>query len=80
MADHEELLAKELLDWLTAPAQRERGVKIVGPKAFDKVTRAPTVSFVVRGSRPLGSKSIVDELDKTGKVRPFLPLSPSFSR
>lgn len=69
IAAHEELLAKLLLNFLTSDKLRERGVRIVGPKESGKDVRAPTISFVVRGAKPMGSQALVDEVTKGGKVR-----------
>jgi selenocysteine lyase/cysteine desulfurase len=69
MSEHDSKLAKALLEYLTAPKQRERGVRIVGSEQPGP-DRMPTVSFVlvqsVGGKPPMKSKDIVGEFDKAG--------------
>jgi selenocysteine lyase/cysteine desulfurase len=67
IADHEQKILKPLLEFLTDPAQKERGVRIVGEETVD-VNRAPTVSFVVVGQRALKSKDIVRLFDQKGGI------------
>lgn len=66
IAIHEEKLTEKLMNYLKS--KRSRGVRFVGPTSSGKKDRAPTISFVVRGDKPLGSRFIVEELDKTGTV------------
>lgn len=66
IALHEEKLTERLMNYLIS--KRDRGVRIVGPISSKKEDRAPTISFVVRGEKPLGSQFIVEELDKTKTV------------
>lgn len=63
IATHEQTLVKPLISFLTAPEQRERGVRMVGEETVD-LNRLPTISFVVVGQRPLKSKDVVAEFDK----------------
>ncbi|KAG2012170.1 selenocysteine lyase, variant 2 [Coprinopsis cinerea AmutBmut pab1-1] len=63
IAEHEQTLLKPLLDFLTAPAQWERGVRIVGQSTVD-LSRVPTVSFVVVGPKALRSRDIVKAFDE----------------
>ncbi len=56
ITEHEERLAKRLLDYLRSKA----GVRIVGPEGHDRATRVPTVSFTVEGQK---SSSIPPRLD-----------------
>jgi len=67
IADHEQTLLKPLLGFLTDPAQKERGVRIVGDEDSG-LSRVPTVSFVVVGQKPLKSQDIVEVFDKKGGV------------
>lgn len=66
---HERSLVERLLGYLTSPALYKRGVRIVGPEGLEH--RAPTISFIVIGSRdekPLTSQEIVEQMDKKGTV------------
>ena len=56
MADHEEVLAKRLLDYLNAKSN----VKIIGKTSFLKTERVPTISFVVEERI---SSEIVEKVD-----------------
>ncbi len=56
MADHEEVLAKRLLDFLNAKSN----VKIIGKTTFSKTERVPTISFVVENRM---SSEIVEKVD-----------------
>ena len=73
IAAHEQTILEPLLSFLTDPAQRARGVRIVGEETVN-LERVPTVSFVVIGQRPLKSRDIVDVFDKKDGVsdRTFL--------
>ena len=66
-AAHEETLSSTLLGWLTDPAQRARGVRVVGPESPAAAVRAPTIAFVVQG-RP--SADVHAALVSNGKVSP----------
>jgi selenocysteine lyase/cysteine desulfurase len=77
IAAHETKLVSTLLGWLTAPEQQARGVRVVGVEEAS-VDRLPTVSFVVVGERPVGSRAIVRVFDERGGVRAF-PLRPCSS-
>ena len=68
IAQHEQNLVAPLLQYLTSPQARARGVLVVGREEVD-VLRVPTISFVVRGEHPKTSKSIVEYFDKKGNVR-----------
>lgn len=59
IALYEQNLVKPLLSFLTDSIQYERGVRIIGNATAD-LTRAPTISFVVVGQRPMKSKDIVN--------------------
>jgi len=67
IAAHEQTILEPLLSFLTDPAQKARGVRIVGEETVN-LQRAPTVSFVVIGQRPLKSRDIVDVFDKKGGI------------
>ena len=67
IATHEQTILEPLMSFLTDPAQKARGVRIVGEEAVN-LERVPTVSFVVIGQRPLKSRDIVDVFDKKGGV------------
>jgi hypothetical protein len=77
IAAHETKLVSTLLGWLTAPEQQARGVRVVGVEEAS-VDRLPTVSFVVVGERPVGSRAIVRVFDERGGVRAF-PFRACFS-
>lgn len=62
---HEHSLVERLLGYLKS--QAARGVQIVGQATTDS-TRAPTISFLVRGERPLASRAVVAAFDKHGGV------------
>lgn len=75
IALYEQNLLKPLLSFLTDSIQYERGVRIIGNATAD-LTRAPTISFVVVGQRPMKSKDIVNSsahyfqaVDQKGGVR-----------
>jgi hypothetical protein len=68
IAAHEHALLRPLLAFLTAPEQRARGVRVVGAAEAGDVARVPTVSFVVRGERPLASRAVVAHFDAAGAV------------
>ncbi len=57
IAGHEELLAKELLDFL----KTKKSVRIIGPDSPDKETRVPTIAFTVHNT---DSQSLCLEADK----------------
>ena len=67
IATHEQTILEPLMSFLTNPAQKARGVRIVGEETVN-LERVPTVSFVVIGQRPLKSRDIVDVFDKKGGV------------
>lgn len=67
IAAHEQSLLTPLLDFLRAPAQFARGVRVVGSDSVD-ISRVPTVSFVVAGQRPMRSKDLVSLFDREGGV------------
>ncbi|KIK62697.1 hypothetical protein GYMLUDRAFT_41615 [Collybiopsis luxurians FD-317 M1] len=67
IASHERSLLKPLLDFLTHPAQRRRGVMVVGEETVD-ASRVPTVSFVVQGKAGIESKEIVKMVNRRGGV------------
>lgn len=71
IAAHEQTILEPLLSFLTDPAQKARGVRIVGEETVN-LQRLPTVSFVVIGQRPLKSRDIVDVFDKKGGVSDHL--------
>jgi hypothetical protein len=79
IAAQEQTILKALLSFLTDPAQKARGVRIVGEETVN-LERVPTVSFVVIGQRPLKSRDIVDVFDKKGGVsdRVFLLFLPVY--
>jgi selenocysteine lyase/cysteine desulfurase len=62
---HEHELIEPLLAYLRS--KKERGVLIVGDEQ-NPPSRVPTISFVVRGDRPISSKQIVSHFDKLGDV------------
>ncbi|TFK34053.1 pyridoxal phosphate-dependent transferase [Crucibulum laeve] len=64
---HDLTLAKPLLEFLTDPVQRERGVRVVGEETAS-LNRAPTISFVVVGQKSLRSKDIVSFFDQKGGI------------
>jgi selenocysteine lyase/cysteine desulfurase len=74
IAVHEQELLKPLLAYLTDPARRERGVRIVGDEKPGP-TRVPTISFVVVGQNPLKSKDIVKVFDQKGGVSRYIIVS-----
>ena len=76
IAAHEQTILKPLLSFLTDPAQKARGVRIVGEETVN-LERLPTVSFVVTGQRPLKSRDIVDVFDKKGGVSSLVFLLPT---
>jgi selenocysteine lyase/cysteine desulfurase len=71
MAAHDAELARIILEYLTADRQRARGVRVVGSEEPGP-TRISTITFVVRegnnGEPARGSKWVIDEFDKRGKV------------
>jgi len=67
IATHEQTLVNALLSYLTGPAQRARGVRVVGDEK-GSLSRVPTISFVVVGQKPLKSKDIVSVFDQKGGV------------
>lgn len=56
MAEHEEVLAKKLLDYLNTKSN----VKIIGKTSFSKTERVPTISFIVKDRV---SSEIVEKVD-----------------
>ncbi|KAG6890159.1 hypothetical protein C0992_002964 [Termitomyces sp. T32_za158] len=67
IAIHEQRLVAPLLQFLTAPAQRKRGVRVVGEEQIG-LSRVPTISFVVVGQNPIKSKNIVKVFDEKGGI------------
>lgn len=70
MEAHERTLVERLLSFLTAEAQWNRGIRVVG--SDDNVDRAPTISFVVldgsNGEPRMRSKDVVSGVDKLGNI------------
>ena len=62
---HEHTLIEPLLTYLRS--KKGRGVLIVGDEE-NSPSRVPTISFVVRGERPISSKHIVEHFDNLGGV------------
>lgn len=71
IAKHEQTLVQPLLEYLKS--KEERGVLIVGDERGG-IGRVPTISFVVRGERAMGSREVVERFDREGGVRVY----PSF--
>lgn len=67
IAAHEQTLVEPLLEFLTAPAQRERGVRVVGEETGG-LSRVPTISFVVVGQNPIKSRDVVRVFDQKGGI------------
>lgn len=65
IAAQEHLLVERLITFLLSKAGR--GVQIVGQANTD-TSRAPTVSFVVRGERPIASRAVVAAFDAKGGI------------
>ena len=69
ISEHDVKLAEAVLKYLTAPKQRERGVRVVGSEEPGP-NRMPTISFVLvqsaDGKPPMKSKAVVAEFDKRG--------------
>ncbi|KAI0061928.1 PLP-dependent transferase [Artomyces pyxidatus] len=65
IAEHEQALVEPLLAYLLS--QESRGVRIVGDERGG-LSRAPTVSFVIVGERPIKSKEVVRAFDQKGGV------------
>lgn len=63
--NHEHELIDPLLAYLRS--KKSRGVLIVGDEE-DTPSRVPTISFVVRGDKPIPSKEVVSYFDKLGGV------------
>ncbi|MDG4650417.1 cysteine desulfurase-like protein [Roseibacterium sp. SDUM158017] len=59
IAEHEEMLSRKLLDYLSARPD----VTIVGDPSADKSLRVPTISFTVEG---VSSRQVVEAVDPTG--------------
>ena len=66
IAQHEQTLVEPLLKYLKS--KEERGVKIVGEEGSG-LNRAPTISFVVAGEKPIASREVVKVFDQKGNVR-----------
>ena len=64
---HEQTILEPLMSFLTDPAQKARGVRIIGEEIVN-LERVSTVSFVVIGQRSLKSRDIVEVFDKKGGV------------
>lgn len=71
IARHEQELIGPLLRFLTDPAQRARGVRVVGSEDSG-LGRVPTISFVVVGERAIRSKDVVKVFDQKGGVSGIL--------
>lgn len=59
-----------LMDCLLSPEMQARGVRVLGPESADPKIRAPTISFVVVGDRPVRSPDVVKQFDALGNVSP----------
>ena len=66
ITQHEQTLVEPLLKYLKS--KEERGVKIVGEEGSG-LNRAPTISFVVAGEKPIASREVVKVFDQKGNVR-----------
>jgi len=62
---HEHNLIEPLLAYLRS--KKERGVLIVGDEQ-NSPSRVPTISFIVKGDKPISSKQVVSYFDKLGGV------------
>jgi selenocysteine lyase/cysteine desulfurase len=71
---HEHDLIEPLLAYLRS--KKERGVLIVGDEQ-NSPSRVPTISFVVKGDRPISSKQLVSYFDKLGGVSVSLVKPPN---
>ena len=67
IANHEQVLVRPLLEYLTSSESRNRGVRIVGSGDIGE-SRVPTISFVVVGEKHVESRDIVAYFDKKGRV------------
>ncbi|KAA1476925.1 PLP-dependent transferase [Dentipellis sp. KUC8613] len=65
IAEHEQKLVEPLLAFLKS--QEARGVHIVGSEKAG-LSRAPTISFVVGGERPIKSRDVVKVFDQKGGI------------
>lgn len=65
IAEHEQTLVKPLLGYLKS--KEARGVRIVGEEGSG-LNRAPTISFVVGGERPIRSRDVVKVFDAQKNV------------
>ncbi|TFY66914.1 hypothetical protein EVG20_g4169 [Dentipellis fragilis] len=65
IADHEQKLVEPLLAFLKS--QEARGVHIVGSEKAG-LSRAPTISFIVGGERPIKSRDVVKIFDQKGGI------------
>ncbi|CAE6444486.1 unnamed protein product [Rhizoctonia solani] len=68
IAQHEADIMRPLMECLLSPEMYNRGVRIVGPESLDPEVRAPTISFVVVGDKPIRSQDIVKKFDELGNV------------
>ncbi|QRW20450.1 aminotransferase class-V protein [Rhizoctonia solani] len=68
IARHEADIMRPLIEFLLSPEAYNRGVRIVGPESADPQVRAPTISFVVVGDKPVRSPDIVKKFDELGDV------------
>ncbi|KAL4257695.1 Pyridoxal phosphate-dependent transferase [Pleurotus pulmonarius] len=64
---HEQTLVQPLLEFLTHPDQRKRGVKVVGDEAHGPM-RVPTISFIVRGPNPIDSAELAQMVNQRGGI------------
>ncbi|KIP05140.1 hypothetical protein PHLGIDRAFT_108629 [Phlebiopsis gigantea 11061_1 CR5-6] len=65
IAAHEQTLVAPLLAYLKS--KESRGVRIVGEETGGP-SRAPTISFIVGGERPIRSKDVVRAFDQKGNI------------
>ncbi|KAF8755310.1 Aminotransferase class-V [Rhizoctonia solani] len=68
IGQHEADIMRPLIEFLVSPEAYNRGVRIVGPESADPQVRAPTISFVVVGDKPVRSPDIVKKFDELGDV------------
>ncbi|GAB1520960.1 hypothetical protein RhiTH_004049 [Rhizoctonia solani] len=68
IARHEADIMRPLIEFLLSPEAYNRGVRIVGPESADPQVRAPTISFVVVGDKPVRSPDIVKKFDELADV------------
>ncbi|KAH7322062.1 pyridoxal phosphate-dependent transferase [Rhizoctonia solani] len=71
IAQHEADVMRPLMECLLSPEMYNRGVRIVGPESADAQVRAPTISFVVVGDKPVRSQDVVKKFDELGTYGHF---------